>query len=373
MNTLHRIGALSLLMAALSASLSSCKPHTTADQASTPGTPAVAAPDAAPDTPDDPLHVSAKQWFQPIPDKLDQVREQPLTEARIALGQSLFFDPRLSGSQTISCNSCHNLATAGADNVVTSTGHGGQKGPRNSPTVLNSVFNVAQFWDGRAPDLKEQAKGPVQNPVEMHNSSERVEATLRSMPGYVEAFAKAFPGQADAITFENMAQAIEAFEATLITPGSKFDQFLAGQASLSEEERKGLSLFIDNGCVACHSGTNVGGQAYFAFGAVKRPDATVLPPGDKGRAAVTKEPGDEFVFRAAPLRNVALTAPYFHSGQVWDLREAVAIMGESQLGKTLPATDVDAIVAFLRTLNGKVPTIGSPALPPSTGDTPRPL
>jgi cytochrome c peroxidase len=316
---------------------------------------------------------TARQLFQPIPEKLDKVRDQPLTQARIALGQSLFFDPRLSGSHTISCNSCHNLGTAGADNVVTSTGHGGQKGPRNSPTVLNSVFNLAQFWDGRAPDLKEQAKGPVQNPIEMHNTIERVEETLESMPGYVDAFAAAFPGEADPINFENMARAIEAFEATLITPGSRFDQFLAGKATLDAQEREGLAQFIDKGCVACHAGANVGGQAYFAFGAVKRPDATILPPADRGRATVTREASDDFVFRAAPLRNVARTAPYFHSGQVWELEQAIRIMAESQLGQTLPDRDVQAIAAFLRTLDGREPTVAPPVLPASTAQTPRPL
>lgn len=359
-----------LLSVALVSSLGACKPSNSAPLAS--AMPAAGVADTS-TTPVDPLLETARQLFQPIPEKLDKVRDQPLTQARIALGQSLFFDPRLSGSHTISCNSCHNLGTAGADNVVTSTGHGGQKGPRNSPTVLNSVFNLAQFWDGRAPDLKEQAKGPVQNPVEMHNTVERVEETLQSMPGYVEAFSAAFPGDADPINFENMARAIEAFEATLITPGSRFDQFLTGKADLNTQERQGLSLFVEKGCVACHSGANVGGQAYFAFGAVKRPDANVLPPADLGRAAVTHESGDEFVFRAAPLRNVARTAPYFHSGQVWDLEQAIRIMAESQLGQSLQASDVQAIAAFLRTLDGREPTITPPLLPASTAQTPHPL
>ncbi|GGD56274.1 cytochrome-c peroxidase [Pseudoxanthomonas indica] len=359
-----------LVIATLGSGLTACKKSESVDAPAAMPT-ADAAQIAAPAA--DPLRDSARQLFQPLPDKLDKVRDQPLTEARIALGQSLFFDPRLSGSHTISCNSCHNLGTAGADNVVTSTGHGGQKGPRNSPTVLNSVFNLAQFWDGRAPDLKEQAKGPVQNPVEMHNTIERVEETLDSMPGYVEAFAAAFPGETDPINFENMARAIEAFEATLITPSSRFDQFLTGKADLNAQEREGLSLFIDKGCVACHSGANVGGQAYFAFGAVKRPDEAILPPADLGRAAVTKEAGDAFVFRAAPLRNVARTAPYFHSGQVWDLNEAIRVMAESQLGQNLSATEIEAIAAFLRSLDGREPAITPPVLPTSTTATPRPL
>lgn len=375
MMKLSRVVTSGLALAIVATGISACKPSTQTSTAE--ATPAIsdAAPKASPaeTSSTDPLRESARQWFQAIPESLDKVRDQPLTETRVALGHRLFFDPRLSGSHTISCNSCHNLGTAGADNVVTSTGHGGQKGPRNSPTVFNSVFNMAQFWDGRAPDLKEQAKGPVQNPVEMHNTIERVEATLNSMPGYVDAFKKAFPDQAQPVSFENMAVAIEAFEATLNTPGSKFDQYLSGKDALNDEERKGLSLFIDNGCVACHSGVNVGGQAYFAFGAVKKPDARILPVADKGRAAVTKQADDNFVFRAAPLRNVAQTAPYFHSGQVWDLGQAIQIMAESQLGKTLPETDVQSIAAFLRTLDGRAPQVTQPLLPASTAQTPHPL
>jgi len=359
-----------LLMVALVGSLSACKPSNGDAPATATRTAGVA---DKPSTAIDPLLDTARQLFQPIPDKLDKVRDQPLTEARIALGKSLFFDPRLSGSHTISCNSCHNLGTAGADNVVTSTGHGGQKGPRNSPTVYNSMFNAAQFWDGRAPDLKEQAKGPVQNPIEMNNTIERVHDTLTSMPGYVDAFQAAFPGDKEPVSFENMAVAIEAFEATLNTPGSRFDAFLEGKGPLNELERKGLSLFIDTGCAACHSGMSIGGQAYFAFGAVKRPASSVLPADDKGRAAITKDAADDFVFRAAPLRNVALTAPYFHSGQVWELEEAIRVMAESQLGATLPDADVGAIAAFLRTLNGKAPHVTQPLLPASTSETPRPL
>ena len=318
------------------------------------------------------LRELANALFAPIPASFKEVRGQPITAEQIELGQWLFFDPRLSRSHVISCNTCHNVGTGGADNVPVSIGHGWQKGPRNSPTVLNAVLNAAQFWDGRAADLKEQAKGPVQASVEMNSTPERVEATLRSMPGYVQAFGRAFPGQRDPVTFDNMAAAIEAFEAQLLTPDSRFDRFLAGQDSLDAAELQGLSLFIDKGCIACHAGANFGGQAYFPFGVVERPGADVLPPTDKGRFTVTQTASDEYVFRAAPLRNIALTAPYFHSGQVWDLEQAVAIMGNAQLGHELDAGEVQAITRFLRTLTGTQPRVQHPVLPTSTLATPRP-
>jgi len=238
--------------------------------------------------------------------------------------------------------------------------------------VLNAVFNAAQFWDGRAADLAEQAKGPVQASVEMNATPDHVEKTLKSIPEYVELFAKAFPSEKEPVTFDNMAKAIEAFESTLVTPNSRFDQFLAGKDSMSDLEIKGLSLFINKGCVACHSGINVGGQGYFPFGVIKRPGADILPPDDKGRFTVTATASDEYVFRAGPLRNIALTAPYFHSGEVWDLEMAVAIMGTSQLGQELDESEVKAITAWLHTLTGDQPRVEYPTLPPSTPATPRP-
>ncbi|CAM3639664.1 Cytochrome-c peroxidase [Castellaniella denitrificans] len=238
--------------------------------------------------------------------------------------------------------------------------------------MLNALFNGAQFWDGRAADLKEQAKGPVQASVEMNNTPAQVEETLKSLPEYVALFQKAYPKDKDPVNFENMAHAIEAFESTLLTPNSKFDQFLAGADSLDEIELKGLDLFMSKGCVACHQGINVGGQGYFPFGVVKKPGADILPPDDKGRFTVTNTASDEYVFRAGPLRNIALTAPYFHSGDVWSLEQAVAIMGSSQLGQELNDGEVKAIVSFLHTLTGEQPQVVYPTLPPSTAATPRP-
>ncbi|EYR82312.1 cytochrome-c peroxidase [Shinella sp. 838] len=318
------------------------------------------------------LRATALDIFKPLPSTYPAVSDNPITPEKIDLGKALFFDPRLSASGVFSCNSCHNLATGGDDNLETSIGHGWQKGPRNSPTALNAVFNDAQFWDGRAEDLKAQAKGPIQAGVEMANTPNQVVATLKSMPNYVEWFTAAFPDEADPVTFDNMAKAIEAFEATLITP-APFDAYLNGDdGAMTAEEQAGLALFIDKGCASCHSGVNLGGNGYYPFGLIEKPGAEVLPENDKGRFAVTATADDSYVFRAAPLRNVTLTAPYFHSGKVWNLKQAVAIMGTSQLGEDLADTDVDRIVAFLGTLEGRMPDVVYPVLPAETDDTPLP-
>jgi cytochrome c peroxidase len=257
--------------------------------------------------------------------------------------------------------------------LETSVGHGWQKGPRNSPTVLNAVLNMAQFWDGRARDLKEQAMGPVQAAVEMNSTPARTVATLKSIPAYVAAFKAAFPGEGDPVTFENMARAIEVFEATLLTPNSRFDQFLTGKIdALNADEKRGLEVFMSKGCSPCHSGVNLGGQGYFPFGVVEKPGAEILPAGDKGRFQVTKTASDEYVFKSPSLRNIALTAPYFHSGKVWDLRQAVAVMGSAQLGAKLTEAETDSIVAFLKTLTGTQPRVEVPVLAPHTRETPLP-
>ena len=318
------------------------------------------------------LRDTALEHFKPLPSTIPSVKDNPITPEKIELGKALFFDPRLSASGVFSCYSCHNLTTGGDDNLETSIGHGWQKGPRNSPTVLNAVLNEAQFWDGRAEDLKAQAKGPIQAGVEMANTPETVVATLMSMPQYAEWFSAAFAEDADPITFDNMAKAIEAFEATLITP-SPFDSFLNGDdEAITPEAQQGLALFVDKGCVACHGGVNLGGQGYYPFGLIEKPGAEILPPDDKGRFAVTETVDDEYVFRASPLRNVAVTAPYFHSGKVWDLKVAVQIMAESQLGEALSDDEANAIVAFLDSLTGAVPEVTLPVLPAETSTTPRP-
>ena len=323
---------------------------------------------------DDALRQRANAMFGAIPDTPPELPDNELTPERIELGKMLFFEPRLSASHLISCNTCHNVGMGGDDDLPTSVGHGWQKGPRNSPTVFNAVFNAAQFWDGRAEDLAEQAKGPVQAGVEMASTPERVVRTLNSIPDYVDRFSASFPGEDDPVSFDNMALAIEAFEATLLTPGAPFDRFLAGDdEALDATETRGLELFMNRGCAGCHGGKNFGGQAYFPFGLVKKPGADILPEGDRGRFEVTQTATDEYVFRASPLRNIELTAPYFHSGAVWSLEEAVAVMSSAQLGTELSDDEIDAITAFLKTLTGDMPDIEYPELPASTASTPRPM
>jgi len=321
----------------------------------------------------DPLLQKAQKAFKPIPAEAPALKSNPTSPAKVELGKMLFFDPRLSSSWLISCNTCHNLSLGGVDLLETSVGHGWQKGPRNSPTVLNAVFNIAQFWDGRARDLKEQAMGPVQAAVEMNSTPDRTVKTLRSIPAYVDHFKQAFPGQADAVTFENMARAIESFEATLVTPHSRFDDYLGGKSdAINASEKKGLELFMAKGCVSCHNGVNFGGTGYFPFGVVEKPGSDILPTTDKGRFEVTRTASDEYVFKSPSLRNIELTAPYFHTGKVWDLQQAVAIMGSAQLGATLNASETQAIAAFLRTLTGTQPKVDYPILPPHTSTTPLP-
>jgi cytochrome c peroxidase len=322
----------------------------------------------------DQLMDDARDLFEPIPSTVPAVKNNAVTSDKVELGKKLFFDPRLSASHLISCNTCHNLGMGGDDNLETSIGHGWAKGPRNAPTALNAVFNVAQFWDGRAEDLKAQAKGPVQAGVEMNNTPDMVEKTLKSMPEYLKAFKQAFPADKTPVSFDNMAKAIEAFEATLTTPGSRFDQYLEGNAAvLTQQEKDGLRTFMDKGCAACHAGINLGGQEYYAFGVLEKPGADILPEGDKGRFAVTNTVDDSYVFRAGPLRNIDLTAPYFHSGKVWSLEQAVAVMGQSQLGEKLTDKEVKDITAFLKTLTGKQPKVEYPILPVSTATTPKPV
>ncbi|WP_347266139.1 cytochrome-c peroxidase [Paracoccus sp. (in: a-proteobacteria)] len=326
------------------------------------------------------LRDEARAVLEAIPAEITAIKKTEdnpegiaLTAEKIDLGRVLFFDPRMSRSGLISCQTCHNVGLGGVDGLPTSVGHGWQRGPRNAPTMLNAIFNAAQFWDGRAPDLAEQAKGPVQAGVEMSNTPDDLVKTLKSMSEYVDAFQTAFPGDNDPVNFDNFAAAIEQFEATLITPRGAFDRFLAGDdAAMTDQEKRGLQAFMDTGCIACHYGMNFGGQDYYPFGLVAKPGAEVLPVGDTGRFEVTKTVNDEYVFRAAPLRNVALTAPYFHSGVVWNLREAVQIMSSSQLGTELAGDQVDDIVAFLQTLTGEQPQITHPILPVRSDDTPLP-
>lgn len=328
---------------------------------------------AAPGPASEELMAKAREVFKAIPASAPQLPGNAATPEKVDLGRMLFFDPRLSASHAISCSSCHNLGLGGADAEPTSLGHRWQHGGRNAPTVLNAVFNMVQFWDGRAKDLEQQAGGPMVNLVEMASPEAHVAEQLKGIAGYHAVFAKAFPGDADPVSLANAQKAIAVFEATLITPNAPFDRYLGGQAdALSPVQKQGLTLFMEKGCSGCHSGVNVGGGMYAPFGVVAKPGADMLPPGDKGRFQVTKSPGDTYVYKVPTLRNIALTAPYFHTGSVWDLRQAVQVMGSSQLGAELSSDEVDKITAFLDSLTGEPPKVIVPTLPPSGAATSRP-
>lgn len=321
----------------------------------------------------DELRDQAKALFEPIPTSPPVLEGNPTTPEKLELGASLFFDPRLSESHNISCNSCHLVNMGGVDGRSTSIGHNWQRGGRNAPTVLNAVFNTAQFWDGRAADLQEQAGGPIVNPVEMGITKEHAIEQLKGIPGYVEMFKRAFPGEADPIVYPNIERAIAVFETTLITPNAPFDRWLRGDdAALDATQKAGLQVFMEKGCAACHNGINIGGGMYAPFGVVQRPGWEFLPPDDRGRFDVTKTVDDSYVFKVPSLRNIDLTAPYFHSGHAWDLRQAVAVMGVAQLGEALSDSEIDEVTAFLRALTGEQPRVTLPVLPPSVADTPRP-
>lgn len=306
-----------------------------------------------------------------------QVRKEPIEviqAAKIAspelveLGKKLYFDPRLSKSGFISCNSCHNLSMGGSDNLKTSIGHNWQKGPINSPTVLNSAMNVAQFWDGRAATLKAQAGGPIANPGEMAFTHELAVAMLGTIPGYVSEFERVFKSRA--IDIDKVTTAIAAFEETLVTPNSRFDKWLMGDhAALNADEQAGYTLFKSSGCTACHNGPAAGGAAFRKMGVVE-PYKTENPA--EGRMAVTGKDADRFNFKVPTLRNVELTYPYFHDGAADTLAESVEVMGRIQLGRRYSPDETAKIVAFLKTLTGEQPSFAMPLLPPSSDTTPRP-
>ncbi|MGS0677174.1 cytochrome-c peroxidase [Shewanella sp. 125m-1] len=288
---------------------------------------------------------------------------------KVELGKMLFFEPRLSKSGFISCNSCHNLSTGGVDALPTSIGHNWQEGPINSPTVLNAEYGLAQFWDGRAKDLKEQAAGPIANPKEMGFTHELAVDTVRSMPAYQAHFETVYDSKT--ISMDMITDAIAEFEKTLVTPNAPFDLYLQGDKdAISEQAKAGYQLFKDKGCVSCHNGPAVGGTMYMKMGLVK-PFHTDNPA--EGRKAVTGKEADKFVFKVPTLRNIELTYPYFHDGSVWELEEAVNTMADIQLGQKLSDKEVKEMVAFLNSLTGEQPQIVLPILPPSNKNTPRPV
>lgn len=325
---------------------------------------------------DDSLLASAKTHFAVIPSEVPNPNNE-ITPEKVALGKALFFDTRLSKSNTISCNSCHNIATYGVDNNPRSMGHGWKLGGRNAPTVLNSALQIAQFWDGRAKDVEEQAKGPIMNPVEMAMGSQTLAIErISTIKSYVDQFKEIYPNQKNPVTYDNIANVIGVFERTLTTP-SRFDQYLEGDATaLTASEKKGLNEFINVGCTACHNGANIGGGMYQKFGLVNGPYWTYTNSvvHDLGRYDVTNKEEDKSVFKVPTLRNIIHTYPYFHDGSIWDLKQAVHIMGQTQLGKNLTDTQINEIVDFLNSLTGEVPqnALKLPLLPPSGPDTPKP-
>lgn len=303
------------------------------------------------------LQTKAKTFFGQLPEVAENPKN-PITPEKIALGKTLYFDPILSKNKTQSCNTCHDLATYGVDNKQFSPGDGkGTMGGRNAPTTLNAALHVAQFWDGRAPDVEAQAGGPVLNPVEMGMGNEKeAVARITADPKYKDLFAKAFPDSKDPITWDNLTKAIAAFERKLITP-SKFDDYLAGNdTALNEQEKNGLKLFIDRGCIACHTGTALGGGTFQKFGVYgdywKETKSVKV---DEGKYAVSKKAEEKNFFKVPSLRNITKTYPYFHDGSVADIKEAVRIMGKLQLNQELKPEEINDIVAFLETLTGTVP------------------
>lgn len=332
----------------------------------TPSPPATTVPEVQTD-PYDPLLRAA---FAPIP-ALAESAENPVTPEKVELGRMLYFEPRLSKNQDVSCQTCHELGKYGVDNQPTSTGHRSQKGSRNAPTVYNAALHFRQFWDGRSPNVEDQAKGPMMNPVEMAMPNEaRIVQTLKSMPEYVQLFTVAFPGQEDPVTLDNAAKAIGAFERKLLTP-SRWDEFLQGKReALTNDEIAGLRTFVETGCQSCHFGPGMGGGMFQKLGLVMPwRDAR-----DLGRFELSKQDSDRQVFKVPSLRNIDKTGPYYHDGSIATLDEAVQLMGRHQLGRELTPAQVSSIVTFLKATTGPLPEalIAPPKLPPSTRSTPKP-
>lgn len=290
------------------------------------------------------LSLDAEELISPIPASID-------TDAKkVALGKKLFFDTRLSKDDTIACVSCHDLSTGGADTQKVSLGVEGRKGNINSPTVYNSVYNVAQFWDGRAKDLSEQALGPITNHVEMASNEKEIVTKLSLDTEYLQDFNALYK---NGITLKNIVNAIAEYEKTLITPNSKFDQYLKGNHKiLSSAEKKGYTLFKNLGCISCHNGINIGSNMFQKFGVFEHREGAF---NNLGRYNVTKNEKDKYYFKVPTLRNIEKTAPYFHDGSAATLEDAVGTMGYYQLGMDLSEEDIKILTLFLRTLTGELP------------------
>jgi len=290
-----------------------------------------------------------------LPTTVPVPENNTMSDAKVELGKKLYFEPALSKSGHFSCNSCHNLATWGVDNQKFSIGHQWNRGGRNAPTVLNSAFWSKQFWDGRAPLLEDQAKGPPLNPVEMATVSEAAAVARLKAAGYEAEFEVVFGKHS--VNYDNMAKAIAAFERTLITPNAPFDKFVQGKGDISKAAKRGMQKVADIGCTSCHSGALFTNNEFVAFNYGK----------DAGLKSVSGKADDDHVFRVQSWRNVAMTAPYFHDGSAVTLEEAVQTMAKVQLGTELSKKDVSDIVAFLETLTGEMPQVVYPVLPRPTG------
>ena len=320
------------------------------------------------------LQAQAIGMFDTLPAVMESSKRQ-VTEAKIALGRQLFFEPRLSKNQDLSCNSCHDLTQYGVDRrtplAKVSIGHKNQVGTRNAPTVYNAARQLAQFWDGRAADVEIQAQGPIINPIEMAMlNANAVVTVLKSIPGYAPLFKAAFPTAKDPITYENLGLAIGAFERKLVTK-DRFDLYLEGdETALNPTELKGLYVFMDAGCPSCHKGAGMGGDDFKKLGSV-----TTFMTSDVGRFTVTKKDTDRYVFKVPTLRNIAMTAPYLHDGSQAALKDVITLMVKYQtIAGTRSAEDIEAIEAFLNALTGELPTdyIVAPPMLPGSATTPRP-
>jgi cytochrome c peroxidase len=306
----------------------------------------------------------AALFVEPTRGAIQPVPSPPIMDAaKVALGRALFHDARLSHDDSIACANCHDVQTGGHDPSGFSIGVGGAVGIINSPTVFNASLNFAQFWDGRSASLEEQAHGPVHNPIEMASSWDEVIPKLRADAAFMRQFEAVYPA---GLSPEAIVDAISAYERSLLTPDAPFDRFLRGETTAIDTlSREGYRLFTEIGCVSCHQGVNIGGNMYQRFGVLGdyfKDRAAVRPiqPADYGRFNVTGLEEDRFVFKVPGLRNVALTGPYFHDASAETLQDAVAIIGRFQLGRTLSASEIDAIVAFLHSLTGKNPEQAQP-------------
>lgn len=306
---------------------------------------------------DEALREKKLTYFSVLPQKAVNA-DNPSNPAKVKLGHILYYDVRLSKNNTISCNSCHNLSKSGVDNLSFSPGDDGTLGGRNSPTTINAALHIQQFWDGRAKDVEEQAGMPILNPVEMAIPSKNfLVKRLAAIPMYQDLFKQAFPNDPNPLTYGNIQKAIGAFERELLTP-SRFDKYLQGDSrALTVQEKKGMLSFINIGCITCHSGSLLGGDQFQKFGVhVPYWELTGSKNIDKGLYEITKNELDMYKFKVPSLRNVAETWPYFHDGSVQDLEQAVRIMGKTQLNYEMSDSEVQNIVAFLKSLSGEVPS-----------------